>query len=300
MRSGASTLELRFRPTVWPSQPVLVPPVLQIRGVERDGRWLLPDLNWLAGTVLVEAPPEVYLRQFRDTPADDLDALAELCKLGWIMPLSAAPPYRDLPVANDHVWARSLAELEMALWPDQPHWLGKEAERDEVSARHISDLDLGSPVHVAEVALRVRAMQRATNHLLSYLAGEPVARHWRDCADAGEAWDNFARVTNAALRDFHVRVEVETVGQPPPQVFNFTTLYSAGMLQLVNDLAAGETVRTCANERCGRPFVRQLGRSTYGGHRKTGTLYCSSTCARAQYQREKRRRDRAAKGGPGR
>jgi hypothetical protein len=285
-------LSLRFRPTVWPGQPVPVPPLLQIRGVERDGQWLLPIVDVFGPTVLVEAPPEVYLRQFRDTPADDLDALVELCKLGLIRP--EFDPYSDLPINSDEQWQRSLVDLEMKLWPGQAHWYGNEEKREEVHERHQGDLGGGIYlVHAAEVALRVRVMQRTTNHLLAYLAGEPLAPHWRDCEGDGEAWRNFISFTSAALRDFHVRVELETVGQRQPP--DDTTLYTAGMLQLVNDLAANETMRTCANETCGRQYVRQLGRSTYGGHRRSGTLYCSSTCARAQYQREKRRRDRAAR-----
>jgi hypothetical protein len=284
-------LPLRFRPTVWPGEPVPVPPVLRVREVEREGPWFLPNLDVSRPTVLAYLPPEVYLRQFRDTPADDLDALAELCKLGWIVHLHARP-YSDLPVNGDEVWARSLAIIETTLWPGQPHWYGDEAERDEVADRHMLDADLGPPVHSAEVALRVRAVQRATSHLLAYLDGEPVAPAWRDCEDELDAWRNFIRFTSAALRDFHVRVELESIDRPEPP--DETSLYSAAMLQLVNDLAANETVRTCANETCGRPYVRQLGRSTYGGHRREGTRYCTSTCARAQYQREKRRRDRAA------
>jgi hypothetical protein len=287
-------MTLRFRPTVWPGQPVPVPLVPKVHEVRRDGWWLLLDTDVLSGTVLVEAPPEVYLREFRDTPADDLDALAELCKLGELVPFFA--PYRDLPIRTDEAWARSLIDLERTLWPDRPWWAGDEREREEVSERHHSAGVF--PIHAAEVALRVRAMQRTTNHLLAYLAGEPVAPHWRDCDDDGEAWGTFIKLTSAALREFQVRVELETIGRPQPPAD--TTVYTAGMLQLVNDLAAGETVRTCANERCRRQFVRQLGRSTYGGHRRTGTLYCSSTCARAQYQREKRRRDRAAREGRGR
>jgi hypothetical protein len=260
--------------------------------VERDGQWLLPNLDVSRPTVLAYLPPEVYLRQFRDTPANDLDALTELCKLGWIVPL-AAHPYSDLPIKGDEQWKWSLVDLEKTLWPGQPHWYGDEAERTEIFARYISDADLGSPVHAAEVAWRVRAVQRATNHLLAYLDGEPVVPAWRNCEDEGEAWANFIQFTGAALRDFHVRVELETIGRPQPP--DETSLYSAAMLQLVNDLAAKETVHRCANETCGRPFVRQLGRSAYGGHRRSGTRYCSSTCARAQYQREKRRRDRAAR-----
>ncbi len=284
-------MTLRFRPTVWPGVPVPVPPVLRVHGVERDGHWLLPNLDVSRPTVLAYLPPEVYLRQFRDTPADDLDALTELCKLGWIV-LLHQPPYRDLPVKSDEVWKRSLADLETTLWPGQRLWVGDEAERGEIR-RHHRNLDLGPPVHAAEVAWRVRAVQRATDHLLAYLHSEPVAPAWRDCEDNLDAWRNFIQFTGAALRDLHVRVELETIerSQPPDE----TSLYSAAMLQLVNDLAANETVRTCANETCGRPFVRQLGRSAYGGHRRSGTRYCSNTCAQAQYQREKRRRDRAAR-----
>jgi hypothetical protein len=284
-------LNLRFRPTVWPGVPVPIPPVLRPYGVERDGPWFLPKLDPWRPTPLAYLPPEVYLRQFRDTPADDPDALAELCELGWIL-LLYKKPYYDLPL-KDESWKASLARLEATLWPRQPIWGGDEAEREAVSARYRNRGDLSRPIHAAEVALRVRMMQRTTNHLLAHLNGEPVAPAWRDCTDELDAWDNFIRFTGAALREFHVRVELEPIDrQAAPDE---TSLYTAAMLQLVNDLAAKETIHTCANETCGRPFVRQLGRSTYGGHRRTGTLYCTSNCARAQYQRVKRRRDRAAR-----
>jgi hypothetical protein len=283
---------------------VPVPRVSAVREVGRDGWWLLPDV-WRAAALgsdqaMVEVPPEVYLRQFRDTDAADLDALARLCQLGLMVPVGPRN-YTDLPV-KDHGggWARALADLQIRLWPDQPPWYGDEAEREAVHQRHLTEgVEL---VHAAEVALRVRIVQRATDHLLAHLAGEPVAPAWRDCTDDLDAWRNFVLFTGAALGDFQVRVDVEIVGHPrPPGDLElgevYTTLYSAAMLQLVNDLAAGEIIHTCANETCGRRFVRQLGRSAYGGHRRSGTLYCTNTCARAQYQREKRRRDRVAKGG---
>lgn len=71
--------------------------------------------------------------------------------------------------------------------------------------------------------------------------------------------------------------------------------YTVAMLQLALDLAADIEFQVCANELCGRTFVRQRGRSVHGGHRTRGVRYCSSSCARAQYQREKRRRDNAAR-----
>lgn len=73
-----------------------------------------------------------------------------------------------------------------------------------------------------------------------------------------------------------------------------TTLYSVAMLQIVNHLAEDAQFLTCANETCRRIFIRQRGRTTYGGNRMRGVMYCTSNCARAAYQREKRRRDRAA------
>jgi hypothetical protein len=273
---------------------VPVPRVPVVRDVRRDGAWLLPEGP--PGYEYVEVPPELYLRQFRDTPIDDLDALAELCKLGEMMPFGRLP-YADLLPKDNWQWQTMIARFSVETGF---YWGGDEEERDEVSRRHLDASRSLHPVHAAEVALRVRLMRRATNHFLAYLDGEPLAPAWPDCTDDLDAWRRFITVTGAALRDFQVRVDVEVVGQSPPahdlQVGEVeTTTYSAAMLQLVNDLAANETVRRCANEACGRPYVRQLGRSAYGGHRRSGTLYCSSTCARAQYQREKRRRDRAAR-----
>lgn len=264
-----------------------VPRVAEVPEVRREGQWLLLDLR--GG--MVDVPPEVYLRQFRDTPANDLDALAELCRLGLVRSLNTAHPYGDLPISQGEQWERALAELAAVLWPGQECWHGDERERDEVWRRHAGAF----PVHVAEVAYRVRAMQRATDHVLAWQLGEPVERAWRDCADESEAWRNFTSVTGAALRDFHVRVYVEA-GRHPAEEFNigdvYTTLYSAATLQLVNDISSEETFRRCANETCGRPFVRQLGRADYGHYRSEGVRFCSKWCARAQVQREYRRRKR--------
>ncbi len=70
-------------------------------------------------------------------------------------------------------------------------------------------------------------------------------------------------------------------------------LYSLVALELADALLDGRAYRTCTNEACGRLFTMQAGRSRYGGHRSDAE-YCSRTCARAQAQREYRRRQRAA------
>jgi hypothetical protein len=287
-------LQLRFRPTVWPGEPVPVPRIPAPK-VHRDGPWLIYDRLGLDGD-MAEVPAEVYLREFRDTPAGDLDALVELCSLGMIRTTSTTDDaaYQDLPISSNELWVDALADMSELL-PEDAHWDGDEDDR-----RNVWSGVSGFPVHAAEVALRVRAVQRATDHLLAWRNREPVQQAWRDCDDEGEAWEHFTDITGAALAEFHVRVEVHheqphlldefPIGGPYP------TLYSVTMLQLVNDLAADVTYLRCANETCGRWFGRQRGRTTYGGNRMRGVMYCSNTCARAQYQREKRRRDRARRG----
>jgi hypothetical protein len=67
-------------------------------------------------------------------------------------------------------------------------------------------------------------------------------------------------------------------------------LYDVLCLELYNHIVAHAFYRHCANERCGRLFVRQSGRAEHGQHRSSGVRYCSATCARAQAQRAYRRR----------
>jgi hypothetical protein len=257
------------------------------QNVQRDGMWFLLGL----GGDLVDVPQEVYLREFRDTPAADLDALQQLCSLGKIRPLGSHDEhYGDLPIIDRGVWNEVLRDTSSGLF-GQPWHDGDGSEREAVWRRNPRFF----PVHAAEVALRVRAVQRATDHVLAYRAGEPVAPVWRNCTDEVSAWRQFTDITGAALRDFRVRVEVDT-GRRPAEEFTigavYPTLYSVAVLQLVNDLAEGLPVIHCANETCRRPFVRQRGRAKYRDNRTRGVMYCSNTCARAQYQREKRRRDR--------
>lgn len=262
-----------------------MPRVTAISEVQRDGQWLLLRL----GNEQAAPPPELYLRQFRDTPTEDLDALAGLCLLGKIRTLNTAEPYRDLPVNNDDMWRRTLATFGSELGLD---WHGDERQRHEVWERHHGFF----PVHAVEVAYRVRLMQRVTDHLIAHSADEPVESVWPGCEDRLEAWDRFTSVTNSALTDFHVRVVVGSSRQEGDADDAYSTLYSAGMLQLVNDLATGETFRRCANETCRRSFVRQLGRGRYYS-RSEGVRFCSASCAKAQTQREYRRRNRKGKAG---
>ncbi len=94
---------------------------------------------------------------------------------------------------------------------------------------------------------------------------------------------------NSGLSVFAVHVETlpglrASLTRPLPN------LYNAACLQLVHYLTDDAKVSRCANERCGRPFTRQRGLAKYGQHRSRGVRYCSHLCAKAQSERDRRRR----------
>jgi hypothetical protein len=85
------------------------------------------------------------------------------------------------------------------------------------------------------------------------------------------------------LASFHPRV-----GMPGDEQHPYRTLfpfYPICCLELYNHIVEHAVYKTCANEPCGRLFVRQEGRAEHGQHRTRGVKYCSSECARAQAYR---------------
>lgn len=79
-----------------------------------------------------------------------------------------------------------------------------------------------------------------------------------------------------------------TLGEGPRDAVLDLNLHSLCCLELFNHVAARNDFPRCANESCGRLFVRDE------RARRRGMRYCSRSCARAQAQREFRRRKAAA------
>ncbi|MCW3032515.1 MAG: hypothetical protein JWM60_860 [Solirubrobacterales bacterium] len=73
-------------------------------------------------------------------------------------------------------------------------------------------------------------------------------------------------------------------------IFEDMWAYEICCLELFNHIVEQATYRRCANETCDRLFVRQRGRAEQGQYRMHGVKYCSTECARAQAQRQYRRR----------
>jgi hypothetical protein len=262
--------DLQFRPTVT-GPTVTPPPVLRPKTVEHDAGWLLFSRSEAS---LEEVPLEVYLREFQDTDPADLDALAQLHGLGIMTAVRLGEPAADLDLPEP-AWQYAMDTTAKAY--GLPVCTDIQTER---RLRHSQDPRRLFPVHAAEVAYRVDRVRECAGYVSALLNGDQID---------DMAWRRLAEITTPALRDFHpfIQLNDEEIS---------TTLYGVAMLQMINDLADGTPYLRCANETCRRPFLRQRGRAKsegIAGHRSRGVRYCDSYCAQAQYQREKRRRDKA-------
>jgi hypothetical protein len=67
-------------------------------------------------------------------------------------------------------------------------------------------------------------------------------------------------------------------------------LYAICCLEVHNHILESASYRRCANQSCGRLFVRQVGRSAAGQFRRKKVIYCSNHCAQAEASRRSRQR----------
>jgi hypothetical protein len=215
----------------------------------------------------VELPPELYLRELLDLDVGDDDEVVEFLSMYGLI----AGRYVDsglLPV--------------QAMPSDSPDW-------PEATSNHVGD-----------AALFLKTARALTRHWLAVVEADSIQEAWAAegfhlaIANDEGLWQYFVECLNQGLRAFTVRVERPmralpgaTQGAPRPG------LYNALCLQLANHIAENAAVRRCANETCGRAFVRQMGGAEHGQYRTEGVRYCSTSCGNAQWQREHRRKKRA-------
>jgi hypothetical protein len=215
-------------------------------------------------------PPELVLRELPKLDATDPDALVRFMKKYGPLTSPDQNGLRLLPASERKRFAG------IGITPDG-----------------------SGPIPIAVVSHHVRALQAMVGHWSAHQAEDDSALvdAWPNAGlphpgDPLTAWTWWNDHMNAALASIPVRVEVwygsdRRVGGDLP---SRTTSYSAMVVQIFNDVATGTAWRRCANETCGGLFARQQGRAEAGQHRTTGVRYCTSSCAKAQVERERRRR----------
>ncbi|MFI1586147.1 hypothetical protein [Embleya sp. NPDC020630] len=277
----------RFRPTLWPGVVVPTPPIRPFDEVWIDGDWIRWNPRPSTGQP-AELPEDFYLRELMETPADDLDAAAQLfVEYGLLFDLDR----RDLYLVNlAHEETDRIDAIPDPGSDDNPYPLG--VHRDLVRL-HLETAQEAVTTWLAcqrEGGLEELVAPRITEAELTAVRAQNPDHDppWPASLDelrAARIWGLVGGLEDAltgALSRFSIG--------PGDLADRNPTVYSVAFLQLYNHLAEQATTRRCANENCGRHFVRQRGRAAYGQHRTSGVLYCSRECARAQAQRNLRRR----------
>lgn len=269
-----------FRPTVWPGTPIPVPLLSPVDHVEVVDDWILWPMQDPKKKPTVELPPDFYLRELTDLDCDNLDAIADLVRrYGYF----CAFQLEDLDDAAKYTHKRILVEA-----PENGKFINGH-HRDNIIL-HLQTAQRAIEIWTASQA--EGGLEELTEELVTedalYQIQTDLPEH-ETLADIQDIYiqdlrDDLIATLNAALGKFSVGIGDLASRQP--------TIYSVSFLQMYNHITEGAVLLRCANEPCGNLFVRQRGRATFGQHRTSGVRYCSNSCARAQGQRELRRRRR--------
>jgi hypothetical protein len=281
----ANHASLQFRITTWPGQPLPIP-IVEVCDVTLDGDWLeFEFVNYRA----VQPPEELYLRELADL---DLSSAQAILRFTASYGRLGSSGWKDLMPGE---WARGgtwLAELDRRR--DEFY-----ASRGMQDAQALYENDFQSLDEFRVHATMLRDFTRIYANYLGQLSFANLVAAWENVVYRPPRNQNVACLflidfLSAGLRPYHARLERIDPGEKRQREPRPANLYQTCCLQLYNHIAESATYAHCANEACGRVFVRQRGRAKYGRYRTTKVDYCSSTCARAQEQRKLRRNQAAA------
>jgi hypothetical protein len=267
----------RFPITLWPATP-LTPVLVERWSVSIDQGTLL----WGGQEDPGELPPEWVLRQLADADLDDDAAIPGLLEFGVI----SWPYFEPAHVPADR---RSL--------------LGHLPSPDEQAGGSDWWENYPNDTTLEDVRWWLKTARALSGVWAEASAGRDPASAWTAegfpaLADHRACWAQFAFALNVGLARFRARIEhrYEYSGGEITYGLPRAGLYSAACHQIFNFIVGGETARQCENQTCGRTFVHQLGGAQHGQYRSKGLLrFCSPECARAETQRQYRRRQATRK-----
>lgn len=284
----------RLRITLWPYSPLPLPPSQGgIRAVfHPEARAFLPD--WESGLgAAQEFTGETYLR-FAALDPEDIEGIEQFTR-----------DYGELGVRGQFDPVETEWDAFAISAASATGVLAAEYERAvEVAGPQASAADTLIEFQWAILFMRdLVSAWLAVNDKLDPTQHRwecPLWSHQKDPVDS-PPWTREGPAVllhlalSSALLQFGPQVRTVRPGNDgapdaPIALFSDVSCWHALCLELFNHMVEGAKYKTCANEACGRLFVRQQGRALHGQHRTSGVKYCSSSCARAQAQRGYRRR----------
>lgn len=285
----------RLRYSVWPDQVLEIPPVIIWPAKLRDGlvlyrTWDRNPKKKQGFARLVAVPDELYLRELMALdPMDDQSLLSFVSSWGPFG--STVWPAHDLAPWLEPDLKQGLMDQSLM---DPPEDIAPDKDWGDFHLNFVVQTVQSVRTHALCLRDAVRLWQLQTHQI----SMDELTETWemkaideQPPADPDEALTVLADILNAGLRPFHAGLRViapnkdEVVGR-----HDITNVYSVMCLQLFNHIVENAVYMRCHNETCGRLFVRQRGRAKQGKYHTTGVMYCSDYCARAQGQREIRRR----------
>ena len=284
-------MRVRFRPTLWPGTIIQVPAIRPMHDVEVEGDWILWPVH--IDPRQVELPQDFYLREMMDIGPTDLEAAADIMRNYGIL-----FDFNQKDLQKDRRIKLPDSEAFDAEYPFSGFHKDEVRLHIETAQRAIRTwLALQSPdsYEALEELVEPELSDESYEHFKEHSSPgiDKSREHFKELV-LGERVADLSWTLNAALSRISVGIVRDPFGEAS-RLPGYHTVYTSSFLQLYNHMVEEATIRHCANEPCGRPFVRQRGRARFEQHRTEGIMYCSRECARAQAQRELRRRRRNEK-----